>query len=154
MSSLRAAAARTRSATQVISSARRPITTHRSASSTPVDNAPGWNEDLATASEAFVKADREAATTINEMQQKTVDHARSRRLNPDSDSENEQTHASYARDEVGGPLGNSGVGEFEGVVGNDDLGPEDTQVEPNGRVVSRRTVHEKATHDKGGQANV
>lgn len=88
------------------------------------------------------------------MQQNTVDHARSHRPDP----EIEQTHATYARDEVSGPLGNSGVGEFEGVVGNDDLGPDDTRVEPNGRVVMRRTTHGKTAVDEGGsgagQANV
>ena len=136
---------------------------------TLIDNAPGWNEDLATASEAFIKvrrppssvphpthayqADRET-TTFDEMQQKTVDYVQSHHHDPDV----EQTHATYARDEVGGPLGNAGVGEFEGVVGKDDLGPDDAQVESNGRVVTRRVIHERTTVRKGGsgpgQANV
>lgn len=77
------------------------------------------------------------------MRKKTVDYAQSHHHDPDL--EDAQTHANYAREEVGGPLGNSGVGEFEGVVGNDDLGPDDAQVESNGRVVTRRTVYEKTT---------
>ena len=88
------------------------------------------------------------------MQQKTVNYVQSHHRDPDV----EQTHATYARDEVGGPLGNAGVGEFEGVVGKDDLGP-DAQVESNGRVVKRRIIREKTTiRNKGGsgsgQANV
>jgi hypothetical protein len=102
-----------------------------------MDNAPGWNEDLATTSEAFVKADRET-TKLDDMPQKTVDYMRSHH-------EAESTHATYARDEVGGPLGNAGMGEFEGVVGNDDLGPDAAQVESNGRVVSRRVSPDKTT---------
>lgn len=94
---------------------------------------------------------------MDEMKQKTVDYAQSHHP---ADREAEQTHATYARDEVSGPLGNSGVGEFEGVVGNDDLGPDDgAQVESNGQVVTRRTSRGKTTaHAKGesgkGQANV
>ena len=62
------------------------------------------------------------------MRQNTVDAAK--------DPNGKHTHAAYARDEVDGPLGHAGAGEFEGVVGKDDLGP-DAQVEPDGRVVSR-----------------
>jgi len=155
-----AAAACTRAikAIPTLSSSRRPITTHGNNSEsdrekrkssphapTLIDNAPGWNEDLATASEAFIKADRET-TTFDEMQQKTVDYVQSHH----HDLDVEQTHATYARDEVGGPLGNAGVGEFEGVVGKDDLGPDDAQVESDGRVVTRRVIHEKTTVRKGG----
>lgn len=71
---------------------------------------------------------------MDEMQQKTVDDVQSHH------------HATYARDQVDGPLGNAGVGEFEGLVGKDDLGPDDAQVESNGRVVRRR-VHKKKTGD-------
>ncbi|KAH0833221.1 hypothetical protein J3R83DRAFT_12281 [Lanmaoa asiatica] len=176
MSSLRATAARTRTTYKpvTLSSFRRSITTRANDSkvfsslipaylltnprvSTKSDrekrpHAPSrWSEDLATASEAFVKADRDT-TTIEEMQQKTVDHVQSH----DPDSEVEQTpYATHARDEVGGPLGAAGMGEFEGVVGNDDLGPDNVQVESNGRVVTRRVMHEKTTVHKGeGQANV
>ncbi|KAF8558175.1 hypothetical protein OG21DRAFT_1433900, partial [Imleria badia] len=122
--------------------------------STLIDNAPGWNEDLATPSEAYVKADRET-TTFDDLQQKTVDYVQAHHHDP----EVEQTHATYARDEVGGPLGNVGVGEFEGVVGNDDLGPDDAQVESDGRVVTRRVTHDKTPAPEGaksgaGQANV
>jgi hypothetical protein len=91
------------------------------------------------------QADRET-TTFDEMQQKTVDYVQSHH----HDLDVEQTHATYARDEVGGPLGNAGVGEFEGVVGKDDLGPDDAQVESDGRVVTRRVIHEKTTVRKGG----
>ena len=81
------------------------------------------------------------------MQKKTVDYVQSH--HPVNDPEIAPTHATYAREEISGPLGSagSGVGEFEGVVGNDDLGPDDTHVESNGRVVTRtrRVAHEKAT---------
>ncbi|KAI9570570.1 hypothetical protein HD554DRAFT_2083109 [Boletus coccyginus] len=103
-----------------------------------IDSAPGWNEDLATPSEAFVKADRET-TTFDDLQQKTVDYVQLHH----HDLDVEQTHATYAREEIAGPLGNARVGEFEGVVGKDDLGPDDAHVESDGRVVTRRVVHEK-----------
>jgi len=85
--------------------------------------------NCATPSEAAVKADR-ASMSMDEMRQKTVNDAK-------HDPNGERTHAAYAREEVNGPLGHAGVGEFEGVVGNDDLGPDNAQVEPDGRVVSR-----------------
>ncbi|KAF8442451.1 hypothetical protein L210DRAFT_3536637 [Boletus edulis BED1] len=158
MSSFRAAA-RTR-AFNLSTSFRRPITTRRIGSQSDrekrptlppnpsfIDNAPGWNEDLATTSEAFVKADRES-TTLDEMAQKTVDYMQSHH-----DPENAQTHATYAREEIGGPLGTAGVGEFEGVVGKDDLGPsDDVQVESDGRVVTRRVARQETTV-REGQAN-
>lgn len=91
---------------------------------------------------------------MDEMRKKTVDDAQSHHHDP----EGEQTHANYARDQVNGPLGHAGVGEFEGVVGKDDLGPDDAQVDSNGRVLTRRVIHEKRTVHDGepgaGQANV
>ncbi|KAG9315220.1 hypothetical protein JVU11DRAFT_4350 [Chiua virens] len=131
-------------------------------SSTLIQHAPGWREDLATASEAFVKADRETITVDrDEMQQRTARFIQSQASDsngPLTDSEAEQTHATYAREEVSGPLGNAGVGvgEFEGVVGNDDLGPDqlDVHVESNGRVVTRRTIHGGVGGPGAAQANV
>lgn len=77
---------------------------------------------------------------MDEMQKKTVDYAHSQHRA----LEVERTHATYARDEVSGPLGHASVGEFEGVVGSDDLGPDDTRVE-----VTTRVVHEKRTVGEG-----
>ncbi|KAG1849749.1 hypothetical protein F4604DRAFT_1504123, partial [Suillus subluteus] len=42
--------------------------------STTIDDAPGWNEDLASASEVHVKADRGSSVTINDLQRKTIDY--------------------------------------------------------------------------------
>ncbi|ODQ49756.1 hypothetical protein SAICODRAFT_22165 [Saitoella complicata NRRL Y-17804] len=39
----------------------------------PMDDAPGWNETLASTSEAHVKADKEEGT-MEEFQKKTVQH--------------------------------------------------------------------------------
>jgi hypothetical protein len=116
----------------------RNLTGSQYGKSTPVDNAPGWNESLATASEAFVKADR-TTTTIKDLQKQTIDHVRSRN---DSDERLETREASYVRDEVDGPLGSARVGEFEGVVGKGDLGLDEMDVEPDGRTVTRHVVHE------------
>ncbi|KAG6862542.1 hypothetical protein C0995_000090 [Termitomyces sp. Mi166 len=70
--------------------------------STPHKNAPGWNEALASESEASVKADRSdsPASTV-ELQEQTVEYITSR-YNPDD--RKEPTIAGYSRDEVNGPL--------------------------------------------------
>ncbi|KIJ66892.1 hypothetical protein HYDPIDRAFT_26307 [Hydnomerulius pinastri MD-312] len=120
---------------------RRNLSGGQHRTSTPIDNAPGWNEHLASTSEAHVKADRSTAS-IHDMQRNTVDYIHARhspdeRLGP--------REASYVRDEVNGPLGSARVGEFEGVVGDGDLGLEDLDIESDGRTVTRRVVHEETT---------
>ncbi|KAJ7678883.1 hypothetical protein DFH06DRAFT_1165138 [Mycena polygramma] len=62
--------------------------------STPHKHAPGWNEHLATASEASVKADKDAGDPI-ELQKMTVEYIQSRH-SPDE--------AYYPKDQVDGPL--------------------------------------------------
>ncbi|KAF8239748.1 hypothetical protein L208DRAFT_1236331, partial [Tricholoma matsutake] len=69
--------------------------------STPLSNAPGWNEHLASASEASVKADRSTFGTPAELQAQTVEYVRAR-YSPDDRME--PTTAYYSRDEVSGPL--------------------------------------------------
>ncbi|TFK75195.1 hypothetical protein BDN72DRAFT_562515 [Pluteus cervinus] len=72
--------------------------------STPLRSAPGWNEPLATASEANVKADK-CTVTMSEMQERTVEYVKGRH-NPDERIES--TTASYTKDEVEGPLSGRG----------------------------------------------
>ncbi|KAJ6619804.1 hypothetical protein B0H10DRAFT_2025113, partial [Mycena sp. CBHHK59/15] len=67
-------------------------TQHRT--STPHKHAPGWNEHLATASEASVKADQ-ATGSPSDLEKMTIDYIHSRH-SPDE--------AAYLRDEVNGPL--------------------------------------------------
>ncbi|KAK0485251.1 hypothetical protein IW261DRAFT_892594 [Armillaria novae-zelandiae] len=74
-------------------------TQHRT--STPLDNAPGWNESLATASEAFVKADRSDNSLPADLQKRTVEYLTSRHS---PEERVEPTFALYTRDEVEGPL--------------------------------------------------
>ncbi|KAG2072835.1 hypothetical protein BDR04DRAFT_1134434 [Suillus decipiens] len=109
--------------------------------SSPIDDAPGWNEDLASVSEAHVKADR-SSVTINDLQRKTVDY-----VNAKHQSEEQMDHreASYLKDEVTGPLGTARVGEFEGIVGAGDLGTdqEGTDMEFDGRTTKRHVVYEE-----------
>ncbi|KDR76231.1 hypothetical protein GALMADRAFT_247520 [Galerina marginata CBS 339.88] len=69
--------------------------------SAPHEHAPGWNESLASASEAFVKADKSEGTK-DEMQATTVEYMRARRTE-DGDGSSSTT-AFYTRDEVSGPL--------------------------------------------------
>ncbi|KAJ7227256.1 hypothetical protein GGX14DRAFT_418832 [Mycena pura] len=57
-------------------------------------HAPGWNEHLASASEASVKADKTTGSP-DELQKTTIEYIQSRH-SPDE--------ASYLRDEVNGPL--------------------------------------------------
>ncbi|KAF8627067.1 hypothetical protein AX17_006406 [Amanita inopinata Kibby_2008] len=68
--------------------------------STPLASAPGWNEYLASESEASVKADR-SPDSLDDMAEATVQYVRARH-NPDERAES--TEAGYARDEVTGPL--------------------------------------------------
>lgn len=113
--------------------------------STPIDDAPGWNEDLASTSEAHVKADR-STVTIHDLQQKTVDYVNARHQ-PDEPEQIDHREATYLKDEVIGPLGNARVGEFEGVVGAGDLGidQEGNDTESGGRTVKRHVVYEEIT---------
>ncbi|KAF5382031.1 hypothetical protein D9615_004394 [Tricholomella constricta] len=72
--------------------------------STPHANAPGWNEALASESEADVKADRSGFATTSELQEQTVEYIASR-YSPDDRTT--PTTAHYSRDEVSGPLGSA-----------------------------------------------
>ncbi|KAJ7867021.1 hypothetical protein B0H14DRAFT_2218986, partial [Mycena olivaceomarginata] len=49
---------------------------HKTSNTTPHDHAPGWNEPLASASEASVKADQ-AKGSPSDLQKKTVESHRS-----------------------------------------------------------------------------
>jgi hypothetical protein len=68
--------------------------------STPHAHAPGWNEALATESEAFVKADKGPEADAD-LQAGSVEYIRARHT---SDDRMETTTATYAREEVVGPL--------------------------------------------------
>ncbi|KAF9468027.1 hypothetical protein BDZ94DRAFT_1304772 [Collybia nuda] len=69
--------------------------------STPHKSAPGWNENLASTSEA--SADRSARnSTTEDLQAETVEYVRARYT---PDDRMEPTTAYYSRDEVAGPLG-------------------------------------------------
>lgn len=122
---------------------RRNLSRIQHETSTPIDDAPGWNEDLASASEAHVKADR-SSVTINDLQRKTIDYINAKHQ---PDEQMDHREASYLKDEVTGPLGTARVGEFEGVVGAGDLGTdqEGTDMEPDGRTIKRHVVYEEIT---------
>ncbi|KAG5646938.1 hypothetical protein DXG03_001661 [Asterophora parasitica] len=83
----------------------RNLTGQQQKTSTPHGaSAPGWNEALASESEASVKADQSAPTTTEEMQEQTVEYVTSR-YSPDERTT--PTAARYCRDEVIGPLGSA-----------------------------------------------
>jgi len=81
---------------------RRNLSGTQHSTSTPLKNAPGWNEHLATTSEASVKADRSILGTSDELQDQTVEYIHARYS---SDDRMEPIIAHYSRDEVSGPLG-------------------------------------------------
>ncbi|EMD33955.1 hypothetical protein CERSUDRAFT_86730 [Gelatoporia subvermispora B] len=63
---------------------RRNLTKNQHKTSTPhPESAPGWNEYLASASEAAVKADRSSGS-VGEMQSRTVKHIKDRHHSPDT----------------------------------------------------------------------
>ncbi|KAH8100030.1 hypothetical protein BXZ70DRAFT_1008547 [Cristinia sonorae] len=74
----------------------------------PIHNAPGWNEELASASEAAVKADR-SEHKPHELAEHTIKHVRERHsektVTPAGNEERvDAREASYERDEISGPL--------------------------------------------------
>ncbi|KAJ6576550.1 hypothetical protein DFH09DRAFT_1078139 [Mycena vulgaris] len=85
--------------------------------STPHKHAPGWNEHLASASEASVKADQSTGS-LGDLQKTTVEYIQSRH-SPDE--------ATYLRDEVNGPLSSA------------------LSDESHPQVLVRKTVHEETT---------
>ncbi|KAI5116264.1 hypothetical protein M0805_008169 [Coniferiporia weirii] len=79
--------------------------------STTHDDAPGWNEYLASSSEAAVKADRSGpneseANGRETMQRRTVEHIKARHHGDDVTSGT--VEAQYERDEIQGPLKGKG----------------------------------------------
>lgn len=82
--------------------------------STPIRNAPGWNQYLASASEAAVKADR-SDTSPAELAEETLKHVRARHPHQGSSANAEERvdayeasyEASYEVDNVSGPLKNA-----------------------------------------------
>ncbi|KAI0760953.1 hypothetical protein BD413DRAFT_593197 [Trametes elegans] len=104
---------------------KRNLSKQQHKTSTPIpDGAPGWNENLASASEAAVKADRWGTGSPQELQEKTVKYVKDRHHASDSaatiessphepgislshmkhDGSNTTPEAPYKRDEIDGPL--------------------------------------------------
>jgi len=80
--------------------------------STPHDHAPGWNEHLASASEANVMADK-STNSLEEMTEKTVKYVQSRHHADDTIASRQ---SAQNRDSVEGPLGTAKGEEHEGYV--------------------------------------
>ncbi|KAI0635571.1 hypothetical protein C8Q77DRAFT_1071588 [Trametes polyzona] len=113
---------------------RRNLNKEQHKTSTPLpDHAPGWNENLASASEAAVKADRWSGATPKDLQEKTVKYVNDRHHANDTAgglseppphepgvSTSHMKHngpgepeAPYTRDEVDGPLKNAHTATVE-----------------------------------------
>lgn len=77
--------------------------------STPHKNAPGWNEYLASSSEAAVKADRSEDATPEDMQKETTEHIRARHHADEDDATNRGTQPGpeFQKEDVKGPLGSA-----------------------------------------------
>ncbi|KAJ6492281.1 hypothetical protein C8R45DRAFT_193621, partial [Mycena sanguinolenta] len=73
--------------------------------STPHDHAPGWNEYLASESEASVKADRPDHPPPEKLQDETVDYVHSRHGAGNEDAPN---HSDDKNERVEGPLAGKG----------------------------------------------
>ncbi|EIW57206.1 uncharacterized protein TRAVEDRAFT_126463 [Trametes versicolor FP-101664 SS1] len=95
---------------------KRNLSKEQHKTSTPhPDHAPGWNENLASASEAAIKADQ-AGVTPGDLQEKTVKYVKERHHATDSATTTEpgvstsrmahtsSGEASNKRDEIDGPL--------------------------------------------------
>jgi len=68
--------------------------------SSPLDHSPGWNESLASTSEANVKADQDASS-FHDLASRTVAHLKAKVSTEESVASGT---ASFDRDEVSGPL--------------------------------------------------
>ncbi|KAF9267830.1 hypothetical protein L218DRAFT_955014 [Marasmius fiardii PR-910] len=101
--------------------------------STPHRDAPGWNESLASSSEASIKADRSGGIPS---QEETVEYIR-RRHSPD---DRDNTEASFARDTVEGPLGTA-RDEVSGPLGTAE-GRDDAET------LVKKTIREVTTEIK------
>ncbi|KAI0041174.1 hypothetical protein FA95DRAFT_1501821 [Auriscalpium vulgare] len=115
---------------------RRSLARHGYQTSSPIDHAPGWNEHLASSSEAYVKADQDLSNPA-ELAKRTAAHMTAKHS---SEERMESSSASYDRDEVGGPLKSAAgmhgeVDEYE-----EELSDHDNQW--HHRVVKERTVIE------------
>ncbi|CDO74515.1 hypothetical protein BN946_scf184979.g70 [Trametes cinnabarina] len=105
--------------------------------STPIKEAPGWNEHLASASEAAIKADRVSGST-KDLQDQTIKYVKDRHHSNDSATTTEQpphepgittshmrhngasnaeAEAPYQKDEIDGPLKNAHTATTEEKVG-------------------------------------
>ncbi|KAJ6530373.1 hypothetical protein DFH09DRAFT_934329, partial [Mycena vulgaris] len=69
--------------------------------STPHEHAPGWNEHLASDSEATVKADRSDHTSAEELQKDTVAYTHARHGEESSDDAN---YSGDSKERMDGPL--------------------------------------------------
>ncbi|KAJ7589022.1 hypothetical protein C8J56DRAFT_29515 [Mycena floridula] len=63
---------------------------HKTSSPHHEDNAPGWNEHLASSSEASVKADRSTIVSTTELQEKTVKYVKNRHHAAEGESDLKQ----------------------------------------------------------------
>ncbi|KAF7326173.1 hypothetical protein MKEN_00469400 [Mycena kentingensis (nom. inval.)] len=101
-------------------------------------HAPGWNEYLATTSEATVKADKSTGT-VAEMQSATVEHIASRHPKAGKDagsgSDGSQLEAGFTKEGVRGPLKDASPPPKDEQERNRDAGGDSELV--------RRTVHEQ-----------
>ncbi|QRV89980.1 hypothetical protein RhiJN_17998 [Ceratobasidium sp. AG-Ba] len=67
-------------------------------------HAPGWNEQLASHSEAHIKADQ-ATGTPEEMTSSTIEYLKKQHPDTVTDQIREHTNAPYLKDTIQGPLG-------------------------------------------------
>ncbi|KAJ7706846.1 hypothetical protein B0H17DRAFT_1001264 [Mycena rosella] len=72
--------------------------------STPHEHAPGWNEHLASDSEASVKADRSHHAPSEKLQSDTVNYVHSRH-------QDDGTHSQDSKERMDGPLSSAEPGE-------------------------------------------
>ncbi|KAI9461652.1 hypothetical protein BJY52DRAFT_190895 [Lactarius psammicola] len=118
---------------------RRNLARHSYQTSSPIDHSPGWNENLATASEANVKADQENASSPQDLASRTVAHLKAK------DVPEETVLATEDLDEVSGPL-RSAPGTT-GVVDIDDAYEEEIKEQEGAwthKVRRERVEHSKS----------
>lgn len=111
------------------------------------DHAPGWNENLASASEAHVKADKNSASP-KDMQSSTIDAIHKKHHSNDGGH-----GSSNAKDEVGGPLGDAKESTIHAPTGTIHTSPDGSRTVVKGSSDSETVLEQPTESDEAVKAD-
>ena len=109
---------------------RRNLSGQQFGHSDPVKHAPGWNESLASSSEARIKADQDESSP-SELAAQTINYVKKKY---DPEERGAATNADYPKEEVSGPLRDA-LGKAASLAAGSDA---DTVVVKEGTVILQK----------------